>query len=321
MDELARAFAQLHAWVFEHAVQPALFTLGLTSYAELAFDAVEVMLVGLIEIALLYAVLRPLEALRPAERLGKRVAVQADVIYTFLHRLGFLPLAIFFVLLPLQKLVEGPLRFHGIIPKNLEDWIAPLAAYPLATFLVYLVVLDFADYWRHRLQHRFNWWWALHSLHHSQRQLTFWADDRNHLLDDLIKALWFAGIALLIGVPPEQFVLIVALQQGVESLSHANIRAGFGKLAGQMLVSPRYHRAHHGIGIGHEGVYRGCNFATLFPLWDILFATAELNPALAPTGIRDQLQGRDYGDGLWRQQWLGLLRLSRALLPRQIAQL
>jgi hypothetical protein len=28
------------------------------------------------------------------------------------------------------------------------------------------------------------------------------------------------------------------------------------------------------------------------------------------TGIRDQLHGRDYGDGFWRQQWLGLKRLS-----------
>ena len=35
-----------------------------------------------------------------------------------------------------------------------------------------------------------------------------------------------------------------------------------------------------------------------------------------PTGIRDQLDGRDYGLGFWRQQWLGLLRMKNALLGR-----
>ena len=57
--------------------------------------------------------------------------------------------------------------------------------------MLYAIILDFADYWRHCLSHQFRWWWALHSLHHAQRQMTFWSDDRNHLLDDLIAFVWF----------------------------------------------------------------------------------------------------------------------------------
>jgi sterol desaturase/sphingolipid hydroxylase (fatty acid hydroxylase superfamily) len=30
----------------------------------------------------------------------------------------------------------------------------------LVSFIIYLVVFDFANYWLHRAQHRFNWWWA-----------------------------------------------------------------------------------------------------------------------------------------------------------------
>ena len=70
---------------------------------------------------------------------------------------------------------------------------------------------------RHRLSHQFRWWWALHSLHHAQRQMTFWSDDRNHVLDDLIAFVWFGVIALLIGVPPLQFPLLVLVLRFLES--------------------------------------------------------------------------------------------------------
>ena len=83
----------------------------------------------------------------------------------------------------------------------------------------------------------------------------------------------------------------------------------------RLLVSPRYHRIHHGIGVGHEGPARGVNFAALFPIWDIAFRTADWSRAVPPTGIRDQLDGADYGRGFWSQQWKGFARLARAMAP------
>ena len=124
----------------------------------------------------------------------------------------------------------------------------------------------------------------------------------------------FVLVALAIGVPPGQFVAIVALTQLVESLAHANVRLDFGSIGSRLLVGPRFHRLHHGIGIGHEsdgpGSLGGHNFAVLFPLWDLLFGTARFGGELQATGIRDQLDGRDYGRGFWAQQWLGVKRLA-----------
>jgi sterol desaturase/sphingolipid hydroxylase (fatty acid hydroxylase superfamily) len=79
------------------------------------------------------------------------------------------------------------------VPPTLERMVTFLLGQPVLTFVLYAIILDWADYWRHRLSHRFGWWWALHSLHHAQRQMTFWSDDRNHLLDDLIAFVWFLG--------------------------------------------------------------------------------------------------------------------------------
>ncbi|MCL4687783.1 MAG: sterol desaturase family protein [Burkholderiales bacterium] len=267
-------------------------------------------MIGAAEVAVLAVVLGALEKWRPVEVWADRRAVRVDVAYTLLVRLGVLPLAIFFLLLPVVDGLDGWLRMHDIIPPKLEDAFPALFDHPVASFLAYLVVIDFVLYWVHRAQHAFGWWWALHALHHSQREMTFWTDDRNHLLDMVITDLVLAVAALLVGVAPGQFVAIVAVTRAVESLSHANVRLAFGRVGERLLVSPRFHRVHHAIGLGHEGARQGCNFAVLFPLWDHLFGTANTVREFPATGIRDQLHGRDYGEGFWRQQWLGLKRLA-----------
>lgn len=314
IELVTQAFVALQAGLFESLVQPVLFTLGLAAYAETGFDAVELFLYGVVEIALAWLLLRPLEALRPVERWTDRRAVRVDVLYTLLNRLGLVPLLVFMLLAVPIGDVDGWLRFHDLIPRNLEDWLPALRERPWLSFAVYLVIIDLAEYWRHRLQHRFDFWWALHSLHHSQRQMSFWSDSRNHLLDDLIQGVWMSCIALLIGVPPVQFVAILLVTRTVENLSHANLRVSYGALGERLLVSPRFHRMHHAIGAGHDGLNRGCNFAVLFPVWDVLFGTARFDATYGATGIGDQLVGADYGEGYWRQQVLGVRRLVAALV-------
>jgi sterol desaturase/sphingolipid hydroxylase (fatty acid hydroxylase superfamily) len=143
--------------------------------------------------------------------------------------------------------------------------------------------------------------------------MTMWSDNRNHLLDDVLRDSAFVLVALAVGIAPAQFVAVVALMQLLESLSHANVRLSFGPVLGRLLVSPRFHRFHHAIGAGHEsagpGSLGGHNFAVLFPVWDMIFRTARFDDVYPPTGVRDQLDGRDYGRGFWAQQWLGLQRL------------
>ena len=143
-----------------------------------------------------------------------------------------------------------------------------------------------------------------------------WSDNRNHLLDSILSDSLIVLAAQLIGVAPEQFIIIVAFTQLSESFQHANIRLGFGWLGERLWVSPRFHRLHHSIGIGHEShgpkTLGGHNFGILLPFWDMLFGTANFEPRYDATGIRDQVEkNRDYGAGFWSQQWLGLKRLAR----------
>jgi sterol desaturase/sphingolipid hydroxylase (fatty acid hydroxylase superfamily) len=313
IDWIQDLFAALHQHVFESGVLPVLYALDLGGEAERAFSATEFFLIGAIEITLLAIVLGALEQWRPVERQTHTDWKKTDASYTMLHRLGFVPLLLFFLLMPAIDWIDGSLRMHDIIPPSLEDWLPWLSTEPLWSFVFYLVILDFAAYWLHRWQHRLNWWWSLHALHHSQREMSFWTDDRNHLLDNVLMDSAHAILALLIGVAPAQFIALVVASRVVESLSHANVRIHFGRIGEYLLVSPRFHRVHHAIGTGHEGAVRGCNFAVLLPIWDVLFGTANFEKTFPPTGIRDQEEGRQYGDTFWQQQWLGVKRLfSRA---------
>ena len=314
------AFGQVQQWLFEAVVQPLVFQAGMGNLVEDAYTATGWLLIGLVQMVVLLAVIGPLQRWRPVERARDTAGVWIDVLYTVIHRLGLFRVAMFFSVEPLLDEVFGQVSVWGVNGVQLDGLLAPLwpgvSDTAWASFLVYLLVFDLLDYWIHRGQHHANRWWALHAVHHSQRHMTMWSDNRNHLLDDLLRDVLIAFTARAIGVPPGQFVALVAVTQLVESFSHANLRLSFGWLGERLLVSPRFHRQHHAIGIGHEsegpGTLGGCNFAVLFPVWDMLFGTARFDGGFEPTGIRDQLPdqgGRDYGRGFWAQQWLGLRRL------------
>ena len=312
IDWIDNAFGLAQQWLFETVFSPVIHALGLSMFIEEGFEAAEWFLLGGIEIIVLFFLLRPLEKWQPAEiqtsSLERFRAVRTDVIYTLLHRLGGFSLLSFFLLTPLTDGVEAQLRLAGISRFSLDAFWPWLGVHALLQFFIYLVILDFADYWIHRGQHRIKQWWALHAVHHSQRHMTFWSDNRNHLLDDLIRDILRALLALIIGVEPGQFIWLVIVSRAMESLAHANVRCSFGRWGRYLMVSPQFHRLHHGIGIGHEGSHQGVNFAVLFACWDILFGTADYSDQYPATGIRDQLDGRQYGEGFWEQQWLGFKR-------------
>ncbi|MFZ9679387.1 MAG: sterol desaturase family protein [Quisquiliibacterium sp.] len=302
--------AVMQGWLFEQLILPLLYRAGLMRFAEQAFDATEWVLIGVIEVAALMLLMGWAQRRWPVEAVVDRAAIRIDVIYTLLHRLGAVPLLAFALLTPLVDLLEGELRLLGFSRLNVDQFWPGVTDLPLVSFLIYLLLLDLADYWIHRGQHRIAWWWELHAVHHSQRQMTFWSDNRNHLLDDLIRDVLVALVAVLIGVAPEQFVLLTVASRVLQSVQHANLRWRWGGLAERLVVSPSFHRLHHAIGFGHEGPAKGCNFAVLFPVWDLLFRTADFRSGFVPTGIRDQLDGRDYGRGFWAQQWLALRRIA-----------
>ena len=314
MDWFTDIFSKLQQGLFEAAVQPAMFALGLGNLLEDGYEATAWFMVGLIQILILLALIGPLQRWRPVEPVTDRATIRTDILYTLIHRLGLFRIALFFTLDPWFDEAFGALRTAGYGTFHLDQLWPGVGDHALVSLLIYLVAFDFVAYWTHRGQHQLAWWWRLHSLHHAQRQMTMWSDNRNHLLDDILVDSIVVLVAQLIGVAPGQFIAIVAFTQLSESFQHANVRLWFGQIGERLWVSPRFHRLHHSIGIGHESAGRqtlgGHNFGVLLPWWDMLFGTVNFEQRYDPTGVRDQVeQNRDYGRGFWSQQWLGLKRL------------
>ena len=302
-------FDRAAGWLQETVVIPLLYNVGLMAWEDTSFGWSLFAVYGLAQVLLTFAICLPLERWRPVETWPDSKAVWVDVLYTLVARVGLLPLVTYVLFYQLQVALNGWLTDRGWVPPTLERLFPFLLGQPVITFVLYVLILDCTEYWRHRLSHRFGWWYALHSLHHAQRQMTFWSDDRNHLVDEVIAFTWFMAIALLIGIPPLQFPLAVLVLRFLESLSHANTRIQFGWLGERLLVSPRFHRAHHGVLAAGQ---RSCNYGAIFPYWDMLFGTADFSRAYARTG--DPSAEEAMHTGSWAQQQMaGLRRMARML--------
>lgn len=303
-------------WLALRVVEPVLAALHLSRLvADPPHEIAQYFLLTAIQVTIIAGVFRPLEGLWPAERWADRRATAVDRAYTLLKLFGMLPLFTYLALPPLARLIGGVgdnaggvLSLQGLLP-----W---LGRHPVLLFLVYYALYDLVYYVIHRLQHTIPWWWALHSLHHSQRRLSCWSNDRDHYLDDLLEALIVAAVALLVGVPPTDYVLLVLGGNLLQNLDHANLRLRFGPVLDKLLVDPHYHRLHHmRVDPDRPGLHY-CNFAFIFPVWDILFGTALFVEPLRPTGVGDPMVDADNRHGLVGQQLYALRRFWGAFRRR-----
>ena len=317
MRDLIDLWVFTQTWIFETFVGPVIFHFGLMAWYEPAFNAVEFVMLGVVQIAVIAIGMRFFERRWPLERAGKDDRlILVDQVYTVLNKLGVVPLAIFIITYPLVTAIELSVRSWGFAPPRLERVLPWLGDNALASFLLYFVLYDFAAYWLHRAQHAFSWWWALHSLHHSQRRMTVWTDDRNHVVDDLLVTLALVVFAQLVGVQPGEYVVILMVGRLVESWSHANVDMSFGWLGNRLLVGPRFHRLHHALASAEERHIQDHNFAPVFPIWDILFGTAIYDEQNRPTGVDDPVVDADNGRGWVVQQVTVFWRFARALVPK-----
>ena len=312
-DWPATAWASAVSFLAHHAIAPLLAFAHLDRVGDDADEIAQYLLIGLVQVAIIAFVFRPLESLRPLERWSDRRATRIDRTYTFLKLFGLIPLFAYVALPLLGHLLGATDADAAAAPLQLDVWLQWLRPHPLLLFFVYLAITDFVYYAIHRLQHALPWWWALHSLHHSQRQISCWSNDRDSILDDLFEASIVAGVAHLIGVAPVEYALLVLLGELLQNLSHANVRLRFGRVLDKLLVDPAYHRLHHMRADHARPGLENCNFALIFPLWDIVFGTALYREPPRPCGVDDAGIDADNTLGLPGQQWAALRRFAHAL--------
>jgi sterol desaturase/sphingolipid hydroxylase (fatty acid hydroxylase superfamily) len=305
MNSLLKLWAQSGHWLGQHLVAPVLHLLHLTGLAGNPDDIAAALMIATLQVCIIGFVFRPLESWFPAEQWTDRKLTLVDRNYTLVMLLGIFPLFTYLVLTPFSHLFGGDSAGSTGSPLAIVHWIPWFEHHPLLLFLFYYAIYDFVYYWMHRTQHAIPWWWALHSMHHSQRQMSCWTNDRGNLIDGFIQSMVLAVVGLAIGVEPDEFAWLMLLGELAQNWSHGNVRLGFGRVVERIFVDPKFHRLHHMRVDAERPGLHNCNYGQVLSVWDVLFGTALFGEAVRATGVGDPLVDADNNYGL-----LGLHRVS-----------
>lgn len=202
----------------------------------------------------LYELWRPAVAGK-ADRL---LSIQSGILMTLVQ--------IFAVPLILRATAVPPL----VDAAHLPFWLGLIA---------FVLLMDLGEYLFHRAQHAIPWLWKLHSLHHSDPNMTALTANRHFWGDPIIKAvtIWPVCAAL---VQPTPAMLAIYLWMGLwHNVVHANINLSFGRWS-WLLNSPAYHRRHH----SSQAEHFNSNYSALFPIFDLISGAYRHPDGFPPTG-------------------------------------
>ncbi len=159
---------------------------------------------------------------------------------------------------------------HDIGLFNWTDWPAWLE------FILALILFDLAIYGQHIATHKIPLLWALHKVHHADRDIDVTTAIRFHPLEIILSMLYKSVLVLLLG-PSLLAVFVFALILNLCAMfNHSNLRlpGWLDRRLRLFLVTPDMHRVHHSTVPGETDSNYGFSIA----LWDRLFGTYVAQP-------------------------------------------
>ncbi|MEP6711799.1 MAG: sterol desaturase family protein [Ferruginibacter sp.] len=136
------------------------------------------------------------------------------------------------------------------------------------TYLVTFIVLDFAGYTVHALDHKINFFWNSHIVHHSSEEFNLACALRQSIS---VFVRLFAILLLpaaLLGVPAQVIAVVAPLHLFAQFWYHTQHINKMGFLE-KIIVTPSHHRVHHAI----NKEYIDKNYGQIFIFWDKIFGT------------------------------------------------
>lgn len=189
-------------------------------------------------------------------RWRSRVFAQ-DVAYAFFYQGGFYAILVWAAIA------------NAVEPRLDVLRIGALARLPGPVhWLLYWIVVDFITYWWHRLLHSWGPLWAIHSVHHTQEEMSFISSYRLHPVEQVAQNLLMVVPLLVMGVPTWRWLPLYATMALFEAAQHSALPWDYGR-AHRLFVSPVFHAVHHSADPRHHNR----NFAKILSLWDFLFGT------------------------------------------------
>lgn len=139
--------------------------------------------------------------------------------------------------------------------------------------LVFFILLDFLQWFTHKMLHRVPVLWRFHQVHHSIKEMGFAGHLRYHPMENIFyKPLKTLGVMLLGGFEPQHAYAVHFLTIVIGHLNHANIKLDYGVLR-YVINNPVMHLYHHSFQLPKSHRH-GVNFGISLSVWDYLFNSA-----------------------------------------------
>lgn len=136
-------------------------------------------------------------------------------------------------------------------------------------FIVAFLSLDLMIYFWHRINHRFDFLWRFHKVHHFDQELDASTALRFHFGELFFSTLYRFPFLFLLGIKIDVLIWFEFLTTAMAIFHHSNINLPFlfEKYLNIIIVTPRMHEIHHSVVPGEMR----SNLGTIFAFWDRLF--------------------------------------------------
>jgi sterol desaturase/sphingolipid hydroxylase (fatty acid hydroxylase superfamily) len=156
-----------------------------------------------------------------------------------------------------------------------------------------LLIQDVLFYGIHRIFHS-RLAWKFHAVHHSPKVLDWMSTTRFHPVNHLLEFAFADVVVLMMGFAPAALLMLTPFNLLYSAMTHANLNWTFGPLR-YVLASPVFHRWHHTT--QEEGINK--NFASTFPVLDLIFGTFHMPPGRLPERFGNG--DADFPEDFWGQ--------------------
>ena len=112
------------------------------------------------------------------------------------------------------------------------------------TYVIAFVSLDFSHYWIHRIDHKINFFWNSHIVHHSSEEFDLACAVRQPISSFVKIFSIFLLPAALLGISPLVIATVTPIQFFAQFWYHTRYINKMGFLE-KILVTPSHHRVHH----------------------------------------------------------------------------
>jgi len=139
-----------------------------------------------------------------------------------------------------------------------------------------VVILDLAIYAQHVAFHKIPLFWAVHKVHHADRDVDATTALRFHPFEYALSMLYKIAVVALLGVPAAAVILFEVILNASALFNHANLRlpGPVDRVLRMMLVTPDMHRIHHSARRNETD----SNYGFCLSLWDRMFRTYTREP-------------------------------------------